>query len=291
MKKMIILLVGITVACSGQVESDSEAFLPRKRLAELTNEKLEEVSGLAASKTNPGLMWTHNDSGNDANIFLIDDQLNIKLTCTLKGVDNRDWEDISVGPGPVEGKSYVYIADIGDNFARHQYKYIYRFEEPAFVKSDSAAVEITKFDKITFQLPGPIKDTETLMVNPVTKNLYVISKREEPVYVYELKYPQEISDTITADEIVSLPMTKAVAGCFSPDGKEILIKNYENIFYWKNTKGDAVAEVLKTKPSVLQYRQEPQGEAMTWALDGSGFFTLSEKTKTKKSFLYFYQRN
>ena len=59
----------------------------------------------------------------------------IKLTCTLAGVENRDWEDIAVGPGPDASKSYVYVADIGDNEGQYQYKYIYRFEEPVLNKT------------------------------------------------------------------------------------------------------------------------------------------------------------
>ena len=40
---------------------------------------------------------THNDSGNDAEIYLVVRHLNIKLTVRLSDFENRDWEDISVG--------------------------------------------------------------------------------------------------------------------------------------------------------------------------------------------------
>ena len=130
------------VACSTKEQSNnksannqSDGFLPGVKLAELNNKELKEISGIAASVNNPKLLWAHNDSGNGADIFLLDDHLDIKLTCTLAGVENRDWEDIAVGPGPDASKSYVYVADIGDNEAQYQYKYIYRFEEPVLNNS------------------------------------------------------------------------------------------------------------------------------------------------------------
>jgi hypothetical protein len=128
------------------------------------------------------------------------------------------------------------------------------------------------------------------MIDPESKDLYVVSKREQPVHVYELKYPQLTTDTLTAIDIATLPVTGIVAADFSADRKEILMKNYVNVFYWKLTPGISVANALKEKGKVLRYNEEPQGEAITWSRDGSGFYTLSEKKKKEKSFLYFYQR-
>src|SRR5687768_3714989 len=107
MRNIFFLYVLITtMACSQKkTESDSEIFLLGKPLAELTDRRLREPSGLAASATNAGFLWAHNDSGNPAEVFLIDDKLNIKLICTLQGATNRDWEDIAVGPGPEPGKN------------------------------------------------------------------------------------------------------------------------------------------------------------------------------------------
>lgn len=286
-----VLMLIATAACSQKKgkESESELFLEGKKLAELTNKKLEEASGLAASASNPGLLWTHNDSGNRAEILLIDDQLNIKLTCKLDKTINRDWEDIAVGPGPEEGKSYLYVADIGDNMAIFPFKMIYRFEEPK-LRAGETEVTITKFDTIVFQLDVK-KDTESLLVDPKTKNLYVVSKREQPVYVYELKYPYSTTDTLTAQRIGSIPFGQVVAGDFSADGKEILMKNYKNVLYWTLNKGESLADALKRNPAIVNYTEEPQGEAITFARDGSGFYTISEKVKGEQSYLYFYPRN
>src|SRR3989337_543230 len=215
-----ILLTGCSARDSG--ENNTTGFLPGRKLAELKNKNLNEISGIAASINNPTLLWSHNDKGNDAEIFLLDENLNVKLTCKIKDVDNRDWEDIATGPGPDPDKNYLYIGDIGDNDAQYQFKYIYRIEEPTWKEGQEATITIASFDTITFQLPDKRKDTEALLINPTTKDLYVISKREKPVYLYELKYPYSKMDTLTASKISALPFSLIVAGDFSADGSEIL---------------------------------------------------------------------
>ena len=284
------LILISTAACSQKKSEkiDSTIFLKGKELSEVKDSRLHEASGLAASANNPGLLWTHNDSGNDAEVFLIDEKMNIRLICKLKGINNRDWEDIAVGPGPEKDKNYIYVGEIGDNMAMYQYKNIYRFEEPV-LSGNKRELTISKFDTITFQLEDGKKDTEALMVDPATKSIYIISKREQPVYLYELKDPHNTKDTLTAVKVVPLPFTQIVAADFSADGKDILMKNYRNVYYWK-MQGKSVDQALKERPYIVEYTEEPQGEAITFARDGSGFYTISEKVKDDKSYLYFYPR-
>jgi hypothetical protein len=291
MRKVAFLLMLIASAACSQKKSEktnSDIFLSGEQLAEVTNKKqLGEASGLAASANNSGMLWTLNDSGNKAEVYLVDNKLDIKLICKLKGIYNRDWEDLTVGPGPEPGKNYLYVGEIGDNMAMFPYKHVYRFEEP--IASGEKELILDKFDTITFQLPDAKKDTESLMIHPQTKNLYVISKREQPVYVYELKYPYSTNDTLTAIRIRALPLTQIVAADFSIDGKELLIKNYKNVFYWKVGDRD-LTEALKEPPLIVKYKEEPQGESITFSRDGSGFYTISELVKGEKSYLYFYPR-
>jgi hypothetical protein len=285
------LSVFVLISCSKKkINTNEEYFLKAVPLGELKNKNLEESSGLVASINNPGYLWTHNDSGNKAEVFLIDEHAKVKLTCTLKGIKNRDWEDITIGPGPEPEKNYIYVGDIGDNFARHPFKYIYRFEEPR-LEEGVDEIEITAVDKITFRLSDEQKDSEALMLDPKTKDLFVVSKREEPVYLYQLKYPYSTTDTITASRLFSLPLTQIVAGDFSADGEELLLKNYEEIYYWQTPKDKLLEEALKQKATKVAYEQEPQGEAIAWSRDKSGFYTLTEKVKGEKCILFFHKRN
>lgn len=286
----VLFLFGIIFSgCTQPASVDTEtSFKKGQQLSELASKTLKESSGLAASIGNRDMLWTHNDSGNAAEIYLVDKGLNIKLTVVLSDIENRDWEDIAVGPGPDATKNYVYVGDIGDNDSVHPYKYIYRF--PELILGTSDHISISDIDKIVFRLEDGAKDTESLFIDARSKNLYVISKREEPVWLYELKSPDVKSDTITAIKKLPLPFTKIVSADYFPGTGDIVIKNYAHIYYWQNKSNEQVTTLLKKTPSEIPYVKEPQGEAIAWATDGSGFYTLSEKKKKKPSYLYFYSR-
>src|SRR5947208_8362886 len=76
---------------------------------------LTEASGVAASRNNLNVLWTHNDSGHPADVFALDTQGRLLGTYAIPG--NTDNEDIGVGPGPIANVLYLYVADIGDNAA------------------------------------------------------------------------------------------------------------------------------------------------------------------------------
>jgi hypothetical protein len=292
MKKIALLPVLLILASCFSKQTPpgpSHAFQPPRRVSTLTDKTLEEVSGLAASITNPGYLWAHNDSNSGPEVFLIDTALNVRLTCVLKNIENRDWEDIAVGPGPNPAKNYIYVGEIGDNLARHTYKYIYRFEEPV-LRSGQTRLEIIDFTTLCFRLEDKKKDAETLLLDPATKDLYVITKREEPVHVYQLKYPYDGGDTLVARNVAALPLTQLVAGDILNAGGEILLKNYKKIYYWPNEAHLPPVSALAELPQEIPYEEEPQGEAIAWRRDGRGFYTLSETKGRKKTYLYFYAR-
>lgn len=268
---------------------DSSFFKPGVRGVELVNGSLTEISGMAASRINAGYLWVHNDGGNPSEIFLIDDSLRIKLTCKLP-VMNRDWEDIAVGPGPDPTKNYIYLGDIGDNLKIFPYKIIYRFEEPKIPAASIKVMEIKKVDAIVFTLPGETKDSETLMLDPNTRNLYILTKWENPVQLYEISNPTSTRDTLEARKVLDIPLTLIAGGDISPDGKEILIKNYRRVFYWQNPNSLPLQEVMNAEPKIIPYEEEAQGEAIAWKKDGTGFYTVSEQSKKKKTFLWIYPK-
>jgi len=285
-------------------------------LGQPDSEELREASGLAGSIANPDLLWVHNDGGDKARLFLIDKQVHIKTTIWLDKVDHRDWEDMAVGPGPIDGKNYVYVGDIGDNSAKHKFKFIYRFEEPTINWKKTRDTTLTKIDTIKFQLPDAPRDAESLMVDPLTRDIYIISKREEKVNLYKLPYPQSTTDEITAElalpqltfnqyqeKVVSQKDGKIltngyasdyfnqVVGCnISKDGSEVLIKSYSSVYYWKRNENESITEMLKRTPIRLPYVPEPQGEAITFDVKGKGYFTLNEKFGKYPQRLIFYKR-
>jgi hypothetical protein len=289
---LVLLLTSVLVCChkAPAEKSNNDEFTSGEELAEVKNKRLEEASGLVASISNEGLLWTHNDSGNPPELFLIDEKVNIKLTCKLQGVQNRDWEDVAAGPGPESDKNYLYVAEIGDNMAQYDLKMIYRFEEPAMEDDSVNYRYISNFEIITFRLKDRRKDTEALMIHPETKDLYVVSKREDPVVVYKLPYPQSTTDTLTAEPVATIPVSQIVACDFSPDGTQILMKNYQNVFFWAIADNETAEDALKRAPKILPYKEEPQGESIAFSRDGKHYYTISEKVKGERSYLSVYRR-
>lgn len=258
---------------------------------EIESDEINEASGLAASRANPMYLWTHNDSGGDAAFYLFTKAGAHLGKYLLDGTENIDWEDMAIGPGPEEGVNYLFAADFGDNTARRKSYTIYRIAEPNLNARElpknrtllgAEAIRYTYSD-------GLSKDAEAIMVDPATKDLYIISKREAQVGVYLLAYPQSTTEPNTAKFQGLIPFHNVVAADISPSGKEILIKDYKNVYHWFRSEG-SLYENLKTTPNRLAYVAEPQGEAIAWSTDGSSYFTLSEKDSFDPVVLYSYDR-
>jgi hypothetical protein len=285
----IVLIMGLT-ACQPASKNVAVQHLFETGLSTgvIEGKKIKEASGLVESIGNAGMFWTHNDSGNAAELFLIDKTGTIKATLHFPTLKNRDWEEVAVSTQA--GKNYIYIGEIGDNNAQYQQKYLYRIEEPLLAETGSDTT-ITAIETITFTLSDGTRDTEAFFIDPLTNVCYIFSKREHRIKLYKLDLTTLHSTEVVAKRVLdALPFTLIVAADISVDGTEILIKNYDNIYYWKRTPQESVEDALKRSPLTLPYTPEPQGEAIAFDRTGSGFYTLSEQKKKAPQHLYFYKR-
>ncbi|MFY7788211.1 MAG: hypothetical protein ACOVQA_10090 [Thermoflexibacteraceae bacterium] len=276
-------------------QQPSQDFVPQALFSDrisqgtLQNNDITEASGLAASRTYTGGLWTHNDSGGESTVFLVGTKGEDIAKFTLEGVANIDWEEIDVCP--FQNIPYIYVSDIGDNSKNRSHCTIYRFAEPKITNTIPTTGIIKQIDKIRFQYNDGSRDAETVMIDPTTQDIYVVSKREEKNRLYVIKYPYSLTDINIAQYVTAFPFILSTAGDISPSGNEVLIKNYANIFYWKRQNNESLVETLKRKPTALPYTLEPQGEAIAWKLDETGYYTVSEKQDDKPVNLYFYKRN
>ncbi len=256
----------------------TKLFNPIPVTNNLSRTDLLEISGVAASRVNPGILYIHNDSGNPNQVYLTDGSGADKGTLTITPVGNRDWEDIAVGPGPTPGVSYVYIADIGDNKYQYHSVFIYRFPEPDLTgKTLPFVSDITTIDIIELKYPDGAHNAETLMVDPLTKDIYIASKESNLSQIYVARYPQSTTSPSVMNPVVQLFFNKATGGDISPDGSEILLRSNELIWYWKLPAGTSISAGLLSKPQVAPYaNNEPQGEGIGFAADDSGYYTNTE---------------
>lgn len=240
---------------------------------------IDETSGMADSKINKGYLWVHEDSGNPTQMYLLGHNAKIAKTVYLKGIINRDWEDMALAG------NNIYLADIGDNNLAYTSYNIYQFPEPA-----PATDTVKSFTTIRFQYPDGSHDAEALLVDPKSKDMYIITKQDNPSRIYKLTFPYAATTINTATLIGELSYKGVVSAALSPDNKEIIIKTYPNLHLYYRPAGVSIAQALLQKSTSISYTVEPQGEAITFANDNAGFFTLSEKRTANAVNLYFYKR-
>jgi hypothetical protein len=240
---------------------------------------INEASGIADSKTNPGYLWVEEDSGNPPQLYLLGHDGKVLKTIYIKGAVNRDWEDLALV------NDTIYVADIGDNNLGFPDYTIYQFAEPS-ASTDTVA----SFSAIHFTYPDGAHDAEALLIDPVTKDIYIITKRDAFSKIYKLSFPYSTTSVDTVSLVGALNYNNVVSAAFAPDGREIIIKTYLALYYYTRSQNETIEQVLGKSYTILPYTPEPQGEAVTFANDNSGFFTLSEKGFATTVNLYFYSR-
>ncbi|TSD63438.1 hypothetical protein FFF34_017765 [Inquilinus sp. KBS0705] len=251
---------------------------------QLQSKEMDETSGLAASGIFPNTYYAHNDSGDTSRFFAISPDGELHTTIYFNASKHNegvtDCEDIAVGPGPIKGHSYVYIGDIGDNDYRRRNIAIYRVEE----KKQWATEERTDAhaDRLKLNYPDGPKDAETLMLDPVEKLLYIVTKRSDTVSVYTTPLNFKANDSVTLTFRCKLffkgikPFKWITAGDISKDGQQILLKNYEKVYYWRKQTNEPIWKAMQRAPEELPYKAEKQGEAIAFTPDGTGYYTTSE---------------
>ena len=238
---------------------------------------VDELSGLASSVRYPGHLWGQEDSGNPADLLLIREDGSYVRTVRLRGTVNRDWEDIA------RAGTDLYVADIGDNSAIYPDYRIFILPEPA-PGVDTADVAQT----IRYTYPDGPRDAEALLVDPVSRDLFVITKRDNPSRIYRI--PSAGVSPVTAEFVGRFPFSGITAATVSADGKEILVRSYTRLFYFSRANGESIPQSLTRTPRELTFQPEPQGEAVCFLPDGSGFITGSERAFGPAGQLFFYRR-
>jgi hypothetical protein len=260
-------------------------FADGVELGKLQKTAINEASGIAESRKTPGVFFVHNDSGDGARVFAVGSDGKDLGTFVLGGAGAIDWEDMAIGPGPTPGESYLYAGDIGDNPSTRPNVKIYRAVEPK-VDPNAAPTTTTLAGVETFTLsyPDGAHDAETLLVDPVTSDLFIVVKANGMSPVFRAKAPLSTGGPIVLDQVATLVFgsgalpggTQTTAGDVSANGEWIAVRTYGSAFLWRRPTGSSVGEALAGPPCPIPLRFEPQGEALGFLVDGSGYVTVSE---------------
>lgn len=249
---------------------------------------VSEASGLVASSLNPGILFTHNDFGHGSVVIASREDGTIVAEFLIDGAGSIDYEDIAAGPGPVEGKHYLYVGDIGDgNRIDRDSVVIYRVPEPAIdentttsATADTRTMPLADWDALTLTYPGMVHNAESLMLDPLTGLLYIISRTDGSIWRTESVWGEGSATMklVRAGTKKSQPGRPATGADISRDGREILVKHYSTILYYCREPGEEIGHVLSTRQGVkVPYKREIKGESVAFAAQRElGYYTLSE---------------
>jgi hypothetical protein len=202
---------------------------------------LNEVSGVAASRVHRPLLWIHNNSGGQPDVYAIRPDGSHVGTYLVAGATDVDWEDIAVGPGPARNTSYLYVGEIGDNLSARDHVTVYRVPEPPGALA--ATGTLTGAATMSLRYPDHPVDAESMFVDRRTGDLFVIDKEYTSAVRRVFRAPkrsltegadvtmeQVASFTLAADDaapatgLAKFPGTIITGADVSPDGTTVLVR-------------------------------------------------------------------
>ena len=276
MKALSLALLVIALGVAGWAASACPSFSKPVPVGILQDGRIHEVSGIVASLLNPGAFWIHEDSGAPPEVYAVSLDGTLLALCTLSGITPIDCEDIAVGPGPKPNESYIYLADIGDNGMRRKTITIYRFPEPRIEpEATGETFQIGEVEKIDLIYPDRPHDAETLLVDPLSGGIYVITKWDSRSRIYRARLG-EPGNAIRLEYVGDLPFSGATGGDVSPDGRWIIIRTYFFAYLWNRDPDLSIEMALRTDRCPVPLAREPQGEAICFVHDADSYVTISE---------------
>ncbi len=247
---------------------------------------LNEASGLAVSTRNPGVIWSHNDDGNDGRLFAFRTNgtglARYNMNVSFGGIG--DIEDMAVGPGPAAGVQYLYVGDIGGGASVRNTVRIVRIPEPVVPPLGPGGPPLLNFTGVqVFTLrypPAYFFDAEGMLVDPLNGDLYIFTKNNSFSFVYRANLNNAAAgSTNPLEEVLVLPFNEVSGAAISQDGRQIALRNEFTAQIWLRCPGETVSNALtragQTIP-VMSLNAEPNGEAIAFLPHGRGYITTTD---------------
>ena len=250
-------------ACDDRVEVSIAGAAP---------EELSSISGLAASRRHPGVVWAIEDSFEPADLVALDPDGTTRgrIRVAAGALANLDWEDLAVAPS-ADGTSQVHIADIGDNLGIRREVRILTFDEPAL---DATGVEADDL-RLTYESGRP--NAEALAV--IDQVVWVIDKTTDgPATIWRGEPDPTDGErgVLRPAGAVDLGGEAVTAIDVSPDATVVALRTLDAVrLYPLGEDGDLVA-ALAGGDCATPPPPERQGESVAFVDDGAALVTVSE---------------
>lgn len=272
------------------------------------NNTYVEISGLTQSQkaVNNSYLWAIEDGANPHIIAINKATAAAAGKWSISGVSVTDVEEVD--SATVSGQPYIFLFDTGDNASARSTFKVLRVKEPTVTGSNAtfAGADVTE---IVCEFPAAnipsLKDVEAAFADPFSGDLYFITKRITPILCYKLPfaltytgtqsltYMGALSNDATLNTTSTTPTGNngyATGACISPNGTEILICNYLNVYrFSRNLQTQTIFQALQTTPTIVESvvgagngakalatNSLPQQEAVCFDRNGLDYYTCSE---------------
>ncbi|HJU52993.1 MAG TPA: hypothetical protein VJ715_00410, partial [Pyrinomonadaceae bacterium] len=146
--------------------------------------------------------------------------------------------------------------------------------------------ETAPAEAIHLRYPDGRHDAEALAVNPISGDLYVITKTRNPstgAGVYKLAAPFSSTVVNRLEKIGEVRVPSLFPGMLtgadiSPDGRRVVLCDYFNAYELvpAEKSSGGFDELWNQKAAVVKLGQRRQGEAICYSLDGQSILATSE---------------
>jgi len=262
--------------------------------------RLIESSGVAVSHAYPGVLWTHNDSGDGPYLYATDLRGSDRGALLVPGAQAIDWEDMSLGPCPVSfslqsrptranADTCIYLADTGDNLEFRPFVTIYAIPEPAPPERAGDTLGTTRAPAVLrLRYPDGAHDVEAVYVSPRDTAVFLVTKgatRGSAIRLYRVdrsawRTRDTTSDIVVATLVQTLDIRPSsgagrlvTAGAIRPDGRVVALRTYTEIYLFYPGVGGRLLPARERPCNISGL--EIGGEAIDF-LDDSTFVLTSE---------------
>lgn len=277
------------------------AYAPRvlEEIAPLPPE-LREASGLAISRTQPGVIWSHNDSGDAPMLYAIDLKGTLLAKVAMLNTVAIDWEDIASGPCPDEmpgAPQCLYVADTGNNNRSRDVLTILVVAEPMISGADPARPIAVNARSFRFRYPTQPEDAEALAVLPDGDVTIVTKGRTPTISFFGLSKADVAKGLNSRDALTAAYQGDSgiapeqglgrwvTAAAMSPDGMTLAVRTYSEIYFYAVENGPQGTRWRDLKRPCFLGEVEPQGEAIDY-LDDKTLLLASETSQGRRGTLH-----
>ncbi|MEE3180388.1 MAG: hypothetical protein VX288_00640, partial [Planctomycetota bacterium] len=164
----IVCISCLLLVCvaSGQWERAwAQEYARPVRVGTISDARVDEISGMVPITGHPDYFWIHNDSKDTARLFAVRKDGGLVAEVELPGASNTDYEDIATGPGSDPDRTYLFIADTGNNALNRTELVIWRLPEPRLVSTNlGQRLVAERSTAIRFRYPLGTSNNEALIV-------------------------------------------------------------------------------------------------------------------------------